>query len=102
LALDATSGAAFHRSTISHLLRQRMTAARWSLEDQQVVRQFPLFEELRRAWSDRLCPADGSIQPGTDGASGRARSMATDRLGGFTQDEVDAVRRLLPALIVVA
>jgi adenylate cyclase len=102
LALDGASAAAFHRSTISHLLRQHTTAARWSLEDQQVVRQFALFEELRARGLTDYALQMVLFSQGRTALQGAALSMATDRLGGFTQDEVDAVRRLLPALSVVA
>lgn len=102
LAPDFAQADAFRLSPIRYLLDRDAMAERWKLGDPEVVRKFPLFEELRALgvteYTLRIVP----FSHARTALQGAALSMSTDRPGGFTEADVDRVGLLLPALGVVA
>ena len=102
LGIAESAGASFQRSPIHYLLERDMFRARWTLEDPQVVQQFELFAELRAQnmteYALRIVP----FSKGRTALQGAVLTVVTDRPGGFTDSEIDAVDRVLPALSVVA
>jgi adenylate cyclase len=107
LASDALSpedsyGAEFQRSPIRYLLERNLLRERFNLEDPEVVRRFALFEDLRALGVTEYALRFVTFSQGRTALRGAALSMATDRPGGFTEDEIEAVGRILPALSLVA
>jgi adenylate cyclase len=95
-------GAPFQRSPVRYLIERDIVAERWKLEDPEVVRRFVLFDELRALGVTEYALRFVQFSKRRTALQGAALSMATDRPGGFTDAEVDAVDRILPALSVVA
>lgn len=107
LASDALSpedsyGPEFQRSPIFYLIERNLVQERWNLEDPEIVRRFALFEDLRALGVTEYALRFVRFSQGRTALRGAALSMATDRPGGFTEDEIAAVGRILPALGIVA
>lgn len=94
--------AVFRRSPMYYLLERNQGAERWNLEDPHVVSRFQLFEELRAEGSSEYALALVPFSERRTALEGVALSMATDREGGFADEEVAAVLRILPALALAA
>jgi adenylate cyclase len=107
----------FQRSVIFHLLSHGLYARRWRLECGEGVEAFDLLRTLRRegatdyvarlvGFGDGARPSEaaaGAAPPVDSGTTRRpvrgvALSVATDRAGGFADDEIARFDRLLPAL----
>ena len=102
LTPEEAYGATFQRSPIRHLIEQDIARGRWKLEDPEVVRSFELFGELHALGVTEYALRFVQFSKRRTALQGAALSMATDRPGGFTDAELDAVGRILPALSVVA
>ncbi len=95
-------GAPFQRSPVRYLIERNIVGERWKLEDPEVVQRFVLFEELRALGVTEYALRLAQFSRRRTALLGAALSVATDRPGGFTDDEFDAVDRILPALSIVA
>lgn len=102
LTPDDAYGAPYQRSPIRYLMDRNFVGMRWKLEDPQAVRRFVLFGELRALGVTEYVLRIMRFSRGRTALQGAALSMATDRPGGFTDADVDAVDRILPALGAVA
>ena len=102
LSREDTYGPSFQRSPIRHLLERNVFGERWKLEDPEVVRRFELFEELRALGATEYALRFVPFSKSRTALRGAMFAMATDRPGGFTDAQVEAVERILPALSVVA
>jgi adenylate cyclase len=89
-------------SPLRYLLEGNITSERWKLEDPEVGRRFPLFDELRSQGITEYALRFVPFSKRRTALQGVVLSMATDRRGGFTEAEIDAVGCLLPALSIVA
>ena len=111
----------FQRSVIYHLLSRGLDARRWRLERDEGVAEFDLFHTLREAgatdYAMHLIGFGEEVQVLRKAAddlanlqfavrrraiTGVALSVATDRPGGFADDELARFERLLPALGLAA
>jgi adenylate cyclase len=92
----------FQRSVIYHLLSRGLDIHRWRLERGEGIADFDLLKQLQAVGATdyilRLVP----FGDGSGVVKGVALSMATDRAGGFTHDELAMVERLIPALGLAA
>lgn len=95
-------GPAYMRSPIRYLIDHGLRNARWKLEDPDEVRKFDEFAELRALGMTEYALHVAPFSQGRTALQGVALSMTTDRPGGFSVAERDAVSLLLPALSVVA
>jgi adenylate cyclase len=102
LSPEDTYGAEFQRSPIHHMLERNGLGESWKLEDPEVVRRFVLFEELRAVGVTEYALRWVPFSKSRTALRGAMLAMATDRPGGFTNGEFEAVERILPALSVVA
>jgi adenylate cyclase len=102
LSPEDAYGASYLRSPIHYLIEHDIARQRWKLEDPEVARQFLLFEELRALGVTEYALSFVPFSKRRTALQGVVLSMATDRPGGFTDAEVDAVDRIIPALSVVA
>ena len=102
LSPEDTYGAEFQRSPIHHMLERNVLGESWKLEDPEVVRRFVLFEELRAVGVTEYALRWVPFSKGRTALRGVMLAMATDRPGGFTDGDFEAVERILPALSVVA
>jgi adenylate cyclase len=102
LSPEAAQGASFRRSPLLHMLKRNVFRERWNLEDPQVVQRFALFEELRAAGVTEYAIRWVPFSKGRTALKGAMLTMATDRPGGFTDGQFEAVDRVVPALSVVA
>lgn len=102
LTPDDAYGAPYQRSPIRYLMDRNLVGMRWKLEDPRAVRRFVLFGELRALGVTEYVLRFVEFSRGRTALQGAALSMATDRPGGFTDADVDAVGRILPALSAVA
>jgi adenylate cyclase len=102
LSPEDTYGAEFQRSPIHHMLERNVHGQSWKLEDPEVVRRFVLFEELRAVGVTEYALRWVPFSKGRTALRGAMLAMATDRPGGFTDGDFEAVGRVLPALSVVA
>lgn len=94
-------GARFQRSPIRYVI-ERNRGERWKLEDPEVAEKFVLFGELRALGVTEYALRFVPFSKRRTALQGAVLSVATDRPGGFTDAELDAVNRILPALSVVA
>jgi adenylate cyclase len=98
------SDEAFRAGPIHHMRERDLTTCRWRLDGTAATapdtESFPLFSELGRRgvteFAMRLVPF------GTGSLIGAAFGIATDRRGGFTDADLAAADRLLPALALAA
>ena len=95
-------GAPFQRSPIRYVIERNSGGERWKLEDPEVAEKFVLFGELRAQGVTEYALRFVLFGKRRTALQGAAFSVATDRSGGFTDAELDAVDRILPALSVVA
>jgi adenylate cyclase len=95
---DAATEALFQRSPIYYLQQRNEPTKRWNLEDQEVVRQFVLFEELREHGATEYALCLMPFSERRTALSGVGYSMATDQPGGFADADLKTVLRILPAL----
>ena len=95
-------GAPFQRSPIHYMAERNIVRERWKLEDPEVVQRFELFEELRAAGVTEYALRLVRFSKSRTALRGAVLSVATDRPGGFTDGEFEAVDRILPALGIVA
>jgi adenylate cyclase len=102
LSPEDTYGASFRRSPIFDLLKRGLDRARWNLEDPDVVRRFEVFEELRASGMTEYAVRFVLFSEGRTALRGTVLSMVTDRPGGFTDGDFEAVDRIVPALSIVA
>jgi adenylate cyclase len=102
IALENANGAAFLRSPAYYLLERKLTGARWSLEDPEVVQRFELFGELQALGMTEYILRLVPFSKGRTALRGAILSAATDHAGGFTDAEVEAIARIVPAMGVVA
>jgi adenylate cyclase len=102
LSPEDSSGASYQRSPIRYLAERSIFRKRWNLEDPEVVKTFVLFEELRAAGVTEYALRFVRFSKSRTALRGAVFSVATDRPGGFTDGEFEAVERILPALSVVA
>lgn len=102
IAPDARSDASFRRSPVFYLIEKNRPAERWNLEDPEVVGRFVLFQELRAEGATDYALMLVPFGARRTALNGVALSMATDRPGGFTVDEVALATRLVPALALAA
>jgi adenylate cyclase len=102
LSPEDAHGASFRRSPILHMLKRNVFRERWNLEDPQVVQRFALFEELRAVGVTEYALRFVPFSKGRTALKGAMLTMATDRPGGFTDGQFEAVDRVVPALSVVA
>jgi adenylate cyclase len=94
---------AFQRSVIYHLMSRGVEAGRWRLDRGEGVGDFELLRSLQAAGgTDYLMRLVGFGQGRTVFPRGVALSIATDRVGGFADDEVALIIRLIPALGLAA
>jgi adenylate cyclase len=102
LTAEDAYGASYQRSPIRYLLERNILGERWKLESPEVVRRFVLFEELRATgvteYAIRILP----FSKRRTALQGTVLSAATDRPGGFSDAELGAIGRILPALGVTA
>ena len=101
-APGVSSGTQFRHSPIGYLVERNLSGERWKLEDPEVVRRFPLFQELRAHGITEYALQIVPFSKGRTGLQGAALSMATDRPGGFSDAEIEEAARILPALSLVA
>jgi adenylate cyclase len=93
---------AFQRSVIHHLLSIGLNERRWRLETGDGVADFDLLQTLLKAGGTdyimRLVPfgAERTVIRGV------ALSIATDRAGGFADEDIASFDRLVPALGLAA
>lgn len=102
LSPEDSFGAAYQRSPIHYLSERRILGARWKLEDPEVVRKFAMFEELRVLGATEYALRFVRFSNSSTALGGAVLSAATDRPGGFTEGEFEAVQSILPALSIVA
>jgi adenylate cyclase len=102
LSPEDSSGASYQRSPIRYLSERSIFRKRWNLEDPQVVKKFVLFEELRASGVTEYALRFVRFSKSRTALRGAVFSVATDRPGGFTDGEFEAIERILPALSVVA
>src|SRR5579883_2315346 len=95
-------GSAYLQSPIRYLIERQQPGGRWKLDDPAVLRQFPVFEELRERGVTEYALSSVQFSEARTALAGAAMAIATDRRGGFTQDEIEAARQVLPALAIVA
>src|SRR5215472_16238674 len=95
-------GTQFRRSPIGYLIERNLGGERWKLEDLEVVGRFPLFQELHALGITEYALQLVRFSKGRTGLRGAALSVATDRLGGFGDAEIEETARILPALSLVA
>jgi adenylate cyclase len=104
---DDAFGAAFQRSPIRHLLERNrqepnVLGQRWKLWDPEVTQRFPLFEELRAVGVTEYALRFLPFSQRRTALQGTVLSAATDRPGGFSDAEVSAIERIVPALGIAA
>lgn len=94
----------WERSPLAQLEARDLRELRFPLEDEDGEwRDFPLLEELREmGLTDYLCflAVFGNDPDGWKRRDGMMTSWATDRPGGFAEDDVAAVRRVQARLAV--
>ena len=94
--------AVFQGSVIYHLLSSGLEARRWRLERGEGVAEFDLLRSLREEGGiDYLLRLVG-FGDGSSRVMGVALSIATDRPGGFSRDEIALINRLIPGLGLAA
>ncbi|MSO71765.1 MAG: adenylate/guanylate cyclase domain-containing protein [Alphaproteobacteria bacterium] len=87
---DESTG--FHNSPVKHLQNARLPFLRRRLVGSEAQIDFPILAELReQGATDYLAYATPFSAEGNDGVFG---SWATDRPGGFTEDELRALMRI--------
>ncbi len=92
----------FQGSVIHHLLSRNLEAKRWRLDRNEGVAEFDLLRTLQAAGgTDYLLRLVG-FGDGSSRIRGVALSIATDRAGGFADDEIAEINRLIPALGLAA
>ena len=101
-APEVVGGTQFRRSPIGYLIERNLGAQRWKLEDQEAVKRFPLFQELRALGITEYALQLVRFSKGRTGLQGAALAIATDRPGGFGDAEIEETARILPALSLVA
>jgi adenylate cyclase len=87
----------YRASPIRHLIEHGGTV-RYRLEDEGSIRDFPLLQSLRRAGGTDYFAAPLSFFNGRYQAS----TWTTNRAGGFKDEQLDAVRRVLPVFSTVS
>jgi adenylate cyclase len=92
----------FRRSPIYDLLQRDVPGERWRIDDPSVASRFPLFEDLRKRGATEYALSIMRFSGSRTALRGTALSMATDQPGGFSEGQVDFMRRTLPALALVA
>lgn len=93
--------AAFRQSPVYALVENRRTFARWRLDGSAEDATYPLLEHLRtEGVTDYVVHLIG-FAPGTR-LIGVAVSFATDRAGGFNDDELALLAETLPAVGLAA
>ena len=102
LAPDPSGEEIFRRSPVFYLLNQDRRAERWNLEDPEIVSRFLLFQELRADGATDYALTIVPFGARRTALQGVALSMATDRPGGFTEAELGAVVRMVPAVALAA
>ncbi|HYM04023.1 MAG TPA: adenylate/guanylate cyclase domain-containing protein, partial [Stellaceae bacterium] len=102
LSVDFVGGDAFRHSPIRFLRENRRPGGRWKLDDPETLRRFPLFQELQARGVTEYALRITEFSEGRTALLGAGLAIATDRPGGFIEDEIEAALRLLPALAVVA
>ncbi len=95
-------GASYQRSPVHYLIERNIPRERWNLEDPEIVQRFAMFDELRAMGITEYALRFVQFSKRRTALQGAVLSMATDRPGGFTDAELDAVGHILPALSVVA
>jgi adenylate cyclase len=92
----------FRQSVIYHVLSRGLDACRWRIEHGEGLADFGLLRTLSaEGGTDYLLRVVGFGQ-GATALMGVAVSLATQRPGGFTNEEIAAVERLAPALGLAA
>jgi len=99
---NATLGSAYLQSPIRYLIERQQPGGRWKLDDPAVMRQFPVLAELRERGVTEYALSSVQFSEARTALAGAAMAIATDRPGGFTQEEIDAAVEVLPALAIVA
>jgi len=93
---------AYARSPFPEMLRTGRNLRRWRLDTPDGTEGYPVMEALRVAGGTdllvRLSPFGGTI----GALVGTAISAATDRAGGFSDGEVEALRDIVPAIALAA
>jgi adenylate cyclase len=107
LTPEYASDAEYLRGPIRYLVErslreQNVRGQRWKLSDPEVARRFPLFEELRAMGVTEYALRLVLFSQRRTALQGVMLSAATDRPGGFSDDEIAAVNRVVPALAIVA
>ncbi|AWN40219.1 adenylate/guanylate cyclase domain-containing protein [Methylobacterium durans] len=92
----------FQRSVIYHLLSRDLEEHRWRLEAGEGAAEFELLASLREAGGTDYVMRLVTFGDGGSVVRGFALSFATDRPGGFSGTEIEAVGRLIPALGLAA
>ena len=96
-AHDCDGETTFRNSPIYALLTQNLESGRWRIEAGEGCQTFPLLAELRAQGGCDYLLHIVTFAPDM-ALVGAAIGIATDRAGGFSDDEVSFFRRLLPAL----
>jgi len=92
----------FRESVIYHVLSSGRTTCRWRIENGEGVAQFGLLRSLREeGGTDYLLKLVPFGQSRTR-VTGVALSLATKRTGGFSDEDVEALEGLVPALGLAA
>ncbi|SEE10342.1 adenylate cyclase [Rhizobiales bacterium GAS188] len=99
---DRQSLSAYKQSPIYDVLKRDANGGRWKLDDPQLAGRFPLLKELREHGATEYALSLVAFSERRTAMRGTALSMVTDRPGGFEEDEIAAVARLLPALSLAA
>jgi adenylate cyclase len=100
------SDAEYQQSPLRYLRdryeQDNIPGARWKLEDPEVARRFPLFEELRAMGMTEYVLRLVVFSQARTALQGAMLSAATDRPGGFSDADVAVLSHILPALAIVA
>jgi adenylate cyclase len=92
----------FQRSVIYYLLSRGLEVRRWRLERGDGLAEFDLLNSLHAAGATDYILRLVRFGDGSGVVKGVALSMASDRPGGFTHDELELVGRLIPAVGLAA
>lgn len=93
---------AWRRSAIFYLLSRGLEMGRWRLERGDGIAEFDLLASLQAAGGTDYLMRIVSFGDGGGALRGAALSIATDRAGGFVDDEIVLINRFVPALGLAA
>jgi adenylate cyclase len=93
---------AFQRSPFPEMLRTGRSLGRWRLDQPGAVEGYPVMEAMQRAGGTDLIVRLVSFGGRVGALVGTAISAATDRPGGFSGAEIEALASITPAIGLAA